>query len=125
MKRTAITSIALFTAMSLMATTNVLQLTWTQPPGWFSTLYSSTNLVGDWTSLGVISPPVNVEPTNQVSFFSVILSPTNSLNEPIIYLTNPNTEGLLPIFTNKPCYAYDEFMNFPVYFWSPTDQVWR
>lgn len=75
--RKLLTLLIVLSAISLAANTNVLQLIWMQPPGYESTLYSATNLGGAWTSLGVVNPPFNVSPTNQVSYFYVSVAPTN------------------------------------------------
>jgi hypothetical protein len=107
------------------AQSNVLTLTWLQPAGFHSTLYSSTNLNGEWTSLGEVNPPAYVTPTNPVTFFYVSVAPSNLFNEPIIYSTDPNAENLKPEFTNRPAMAYSEDGSGGIYGWSPSDGCWH
>lgn len=102
-----------------------LTLIWIEPPGYQSTLYSSTNLNGSWSSLGEVNPPYLTQPTNQVTFFYVVVMPTNTVNHAVIYLTNPNTENVKPANTNAPALAYSDDGAFPLWVWSIIDQMWK
>jgi len=112
-------------AFSIIAGTNTLTLTWLQPPGYQSTLYSSTNLGGGWSSLGTANPPYSTEETNKVSFFYVSVAPTNYPNSDVIYTNDPNVEGLKPASTNKPSIAYKDDGSGAIYGWSITSQMWK
>lgn len=63
-------------------TTNTLVLTWAQPPGYTSQLYTATNLAGSWTPfvLTTNAPPVCVAATQSVAYFYVTVAPTNVVN---------------------------------------------
>lgn len=101
-----------------------LTLTWIQPPGYQSTLYSSTNIAGAWTQWGVVNPPVVTQTTNQMAFFYVVVVPTNAASL-FIYTNNPNIEGLKPSNTNAPAMAYTDDGSGPMWVWSITEQAWK
>lgn len=65
----------LLLAVPCFATTNILVLTWSQPPGYASTLYYSTNLAGEWSVFSTNPPPVSTEQTNPVAYFWVNVAP--------------------------------------------------
>lgn len=65
----------ILTSLIASATTNILVLTWSQPPGYASTLYYSTNLAGEWSVFSTNPPPVSTEQTNPVAFFWVNVAP--------------------------------------------------
>lgn len=101
-----------------------LHLTWEQPLGWHSTLYSSTNLDGTWSQFSTSSPPVDVQPTNQVAFFQVIVAPSNTINGAMIYNTDPNGESLIPEFPLKPAVCYSLTPGANGYCWDTNSQIW-
>lgn len=78
MKVRVVSGLFLLWAMMGLAQTNVLQLVWAQPPGYSSTLYTATNLGGTWSVLSTNSPPLSVTATQQVAFFYVVVTPTNT-----------------------------------------------
>lgn len=77
---------------SASAETNTLVLTWIQPPNFQSTLYESTNLNGGWSEFGVVNPPVVVQPTNPVVFFTVTVAPTNFPSDFVDYSGPPTNQ---------------------------------
>jgi hypothetical protein len=112
-------------SFSLFADTNTLTLTWLQPPGYQSTLYSATNLNGSWSSFGAVNPPYSTPETNQTAFFYVVVAPTNAENVAIIYTNDPNVEGLKPANTNASAIAYSYDGSGSFYGWSTVYQEWR
>jgi hypothetical protein len=60
----------------IYADTNVLELTWLQPPGYQSELFTSTNLVGVWQPLSTNAPPFQTYSDKDVAFFYVVVKPT-------------------------------------------------
>lgn len=100
------------------AATNVLVLTWEQPPGFKGTLYKANNLNGEWTVFGESPPPVNTETTNSMAFFKVEVTNTNLINDIVIYALNPNNESLRPFYTNKAAFAYSMDASLPLFFWN-------
>lgn len=92
MKKTII-ALSIWMAVTVLASTNILQLTWLQPPGYQSTMYCATNMTGCWTSLGVVNPPYNVCPTNPVVFFYVSVAP---VSKPQNYVggTDPTNDAM-------------------------------
>lgn len=123
--KTLFFGLAMLCAARIFASTNTLVLTWTQPPGYVSTLYASTNLTGTWTPLGVVTPPITTLPTNPVTFFYVAVAPTNQLNGGELYVSDPNTELVTPRFPSKPDYAYAEGGLSPVYYWNTSTHIWE
>jgi hypothetical protein len=90
--KTLIKTLFLIFAVSSFAQTNILILTWVQPPGYQSTLYESQNLgTGwqNWTNLGSVAPPFSVTPTNQTAFFYVVVAPTNAVSDYVNYAGPP------------------------------------
>lgn len=71
--------IFLLTLTCSFADTNVLQLVWSQPPGYSSTLYTATNLAGTWTALATNENPVSVTTTQSVAYFYVVMTPQTQL----------------------------------------------
>lgn len=71
----------LLTCVSAFSETNVLELVWTQPPGYSSTLYTATNISGAWTPLAIPSnqPPVSITATQSQAFFYVVVSPPQNM----------------------------------------------
>lgn len=122
--KTLLTGLALLAVASTLLASETLTLTWIQPPGYQSTLYSSTNVAGAWTEWGVVNPPIVTQTTNQMAFFYVVVAPTNS-GSLLIYTNNPNTEGLKPTNTNAPAMAYTDDGSGPTWVWSITQQVWK
>ena len=66
-------------SLTSFADTNVLELTWSQPIGYQSTLYTSTNLGGAWQPLSTNPPPFTTVSDKSVAFFYVVVSPTNNI----------------------------------------------
>ena len=77
MKLSVLLLLALFTIKSV-ADTNVLELTWSQPPGYQSTLFTATNLAGAWSPISTNPPPFTTVSDKEVAFFYVVVSPTNN-----------------------------------------------
>ena len=75
------TILTLLTILALNDTavsqTNLLNLMWLQPPGYQSTLYSATNLNGQWKLLASQPPPASLLCTQSTAFFIVMIQPTN------------------------------------------------
>jgi hypothetical protein len=71
----------LLTCITAFSETNVLELVWAQPPGYSSTLYTATNILGTWTPLTIPSnqPPVSVTATQSQAFFYVVVSPPQNM----------------------------------------------
>lgn len=67
------------TSFICRADTNVLELTWSQPIGYQSTLYTSTNLAGTWQPLSTNPPPFTTVSDKPVAFFYVVVTPTNTI----------------------------------------------
>jgi hypothetical protein len=67
-----------FAATICRADTNILELTWIQPPSYQSTLYTSTNLADAWKPLSTNSPPFSTYSDKSFAFFYVVVSPTNN-----------------------------------------------
>lgn len=121
MKRTLLISILLLSAL-IAFSDDTLTLTWDQPPGFSSTLFTSTNLNGCWTSLGTVNPPYITQETNRVAFFYVSVAPTNIVNVPVLY-TN-GTPGV-PQYPASPCIAYDPNGILPLMVWRVSDRTWN
>jgi hypothetical protein len=46
-------------------------------------------------------------------------------NIPVIYTSNPNSEGLTPINQNLPAVAYSSNGQGSIYGWNTTQQIWQ
>lgn len=105
-------------------TTNVLELVWQEPVGWQSSLYSATNLGGNWSLLSTSSPPVTVYPTQSAAFFYVQVMPANAGNGVIAYTNDPNAEGVRPSNTNQSAAAIS-YGGGQVFWWIVSNQQWE
>jgi hypothetical protein len=114
----------LLLALSASAQTNVLQLTWQQPPGWHSDLYSSTNVNGGWSLLSTNAPDVSVVATQSQACFTVIVSPPVQ-NGVCGYTNDPTAEGVRPLNTNQPAFAIGYFNSSELWWWIVADQQWE
>lgn len=117
-----------FAFVGLLSATT-LTLTWNQPTGYSSTLYSATNIDGTWTEFSESSPPVDVDTTNQVSFFKVDVFPTNAsdyYNSTLIYTNEvggPNAQGQIPQRIHEPSLTY--FIGGNIWTWDTNDFTWK
>ena len=75
--KTSATLLAVLLAWTATAQTNLLNLMWIQPVGYQSTIYSTTNINGQWQPLTNVSPPASLLCTQQSAFFIVMMQPTN------------------------------------------------
>lgn len=119
-----LTLLVMLMAGGVYAQTNVLQLTWNQPVGWHSQLYSSTSLNGNWSLLSTNGPDYSLVATQEVAFFTVVVSPAPR-NGASLYEFDPNVEGIIPEYTNEASVAYSSDGAGPFYGWSVTNQMWQ
>ena len=83
--------------------------------------YSQTTnydgVYGGYVSLSAGTTPIATGAGNIVN---IIVAP----NQPVIYITDPNVEGLRPIDPTKPCIAYSRDGTGSIYGWNINTQTW-
>lgn len=92
--RNLIITISLLLSLKIVsAQSNTLTLVWSQPPGFSSTLYEATNLLGTWSPLqGVTNPPQYIQATQSQAFFYVTVTPTNVVHDSISGMVDPTND---------------------------------